>query len=42
MELEDGDVVAMAVKETPLLWRTFPEGRVSLSGGGAVAMGYGR
>jgi hypothetical protein len=35
--LEDGDVVAMAVKETPLLWRTFPEGRVTLSEGGAVA-----
>jgi hypothetical protein len=37
MELEDGDVVAMAVKETPLLWRTFAEGRVTLSEGGAVA-----
>jgi hypothetical protein len=37
MELEDGDVVAMAVKETPLLWRTFAEGRVTVSEGGAVA-----
>jgi hypothetical protein len=26
-ELEDGDVVAMAVKETPLLWRTVAEGQ---------------
>jgi hypothetical protein len=37
MELEDGDVVAMAVKEAPLLWRTFAEGRVTLSEGGPVA-----
>jgi hypothetical protein len=37
MELEDGDVVAMAVKERPLLWRTFAEGFVTLSEGGAVA-----
>jgi hypothetical protein len=37
MKLEDGDVVAMAVKETPLLWRTVAEGRVTLSEGGAVA-----
>jgi hypothetical protein len=37
MGLEDGDVVAMAVKETPLLWRTFAEGSVTLSEGGAVA-----
>jgi hypothetical protein len=37
MELEDGDVVAMAVKATPLLWRTFAEGHVTLSEGGAVA-----
>jgi hypothetical protein len=37
MEFEDGDVVAMAVKEAPLLWRTFAEGRVTLSEGGAVA-----
>jgi hypothetical protein len=36
-ELENGDVVAMAVKEVPLLWRTFAEGRVTLSEGGAVA-----
>jgi hypothetical protein len=37
MVLDDGDVVAMAVKETPLLWRTFAENRVSLSEGGAAA-----
>jgi hypothetical protein len=37
LELEDGDVVAMAVKEVPLLWWTFAEDRVSLSEGGAVA-----
>jgi hypothetical protein len=37
MGLEDGDVVAMAVKETPLLWRTVAEGRVTVSEGGAVA-----
>jgi hypothetical protein len=37
MELKDGDVVAMAVKETPLLWRTVAEGFVTLSEGGAVA-----
>jgi hypothetical protein len=37
MGLKDGDVVAMAVKETPLLWRTFVEGCVTLSEGGAVA-----
>jgi hypothetical protein len=35
--LVDGEIVAMAVKELPLLWRTFPEGRVTLSEGGAVA-----
>jgi hypothetical protein len=37
MGLEDGNVVAMAVKEMPLLWRTFAEDRVTLSEGGAVA-----
>jgi hypothetical protein len=37
MELGDGDVVAMAVKEVPLLWRTFAEDRITLSEGGAVA-----
>jgi hypothetical protein len=37
MELEDGDLVAMAVKDLPpLLWRTFAEDRVTLSEGGAV------
>jgi hypothetical protein len=35
--LEEGAVVAMAVKEPPLLWRTFPEDCVELSEGGAVA-----
>jgi hypothetical protein len=34
----DGEVVAMAVKELPpFVWRTFAEGRVALSEGGAVA-----
>jgi hypothetical protein len=37
MMLADGEIVAMAVKETPLLWRTFPADRVTLSDGGAVA-----
>jgi hypothetical protein len=37
MGLEDGDVVAMAVKEEPLLWRSVAEGRVVLSEGGEVA-----
>jgi hypothetical protein len=37
MELEEGDVVAMAVKEVPLLWWTFPADRITLSEGGAVA-----
>jgi hypothetical protein len=36
--LEEGAVVAMAVKESPpLLWRTFPEEYVKLSEGGTVA-----
>jgi hypothetical protein len=37
MLLGDGEIVAMAVKESPLLWRTFPADRVTLSEGGAVA-----
>jgi hypothetical protein len=38
MLLGDGEVVAMAVKEMPpLVWRTFAEGCVALSEGGAVA-----
>jgi hypothetical protein len=37
MLLGDGEIVAMAVKESPLLWRTFPEDRVTLSEDGAVA-----
>jgi hypothetical protein len=44
MLLGDGEIVAMAVKESPpLLWRTFPAGRVALSEDDAVAtqtMGY--
>jgi hypothetical protein len=37
MLLADGEIVAMAVKESPLLWRTFPADHVTLSEGGAVA-----
>jgi hypothetical protein len=37
MALEEGAVVAMAVKESPLLWRTFPEEFVELREGGTVA-----
>jgi hypothetical protein len=37
LTLEDGAVLAMAVKESPSLWRTFPEEYVELSEGGAVA-----
>jgi hypothetical protein len=29
--LGDGELVAMAVKEAPLIWRTYPGGRVALS-----------
>jgi hypothetical protein len=35
--LEEGAVVAMAVKEPPLLWRTFQKDLVELSEGGTVA-----
>jgi hypothetical protein len=35
--LGDGEVLAMAVKESPLLWRAFAEDRVTLSERGAVA-----
>jgi hypothetical protein len=35
--LEEDAVVAMAVKETPLLWRTFPDEYAKLSEGGTVA-----
>jgi hypothetical protein len=35
--LKEGAVVAMAVKESPLVWRTFPEEYVKLSEDGAVA-----
>jgi hypothetical protein len=37
MALEEGALVAMAVKESPLLWRTFSEEYVKLSEGGTVA-----
>jgi hypothetical protein len=37
LALEEGALVAMAVKESPLLWRTFPEETVELSEGGTVA-----
>jgi hypothetical protein len=37
MALEEGAVVAMAVKESPLVWRTFPDEFVELSEGGIVA-----
>jgi hypothetical protein len=36
MLLGDGETVAMAVKESPLLWRTFAVDSVTLSEGGAV------
>jgi hypothetical protein len=37
LALEEGAVVAMAVKDSPLVWRTFPEEYVELSEGGTVA-----
>jgi hypothetical protein len=37
MLLGDGEIVAMAVKESPLLWRTFAADSVALSEDGAVA-----
>jgi hypothetical protein len=37
MALEDGAVVTVAVKESPLLWRTCPDEYVELSEGGTVA-----
>jgi hypothetical protein len=40
MSLDEGAVVAMAVKESPLLWRTFPEEYVELSEGGTVATAF--
>jgi hypothetical protein len=40
LALEEGAVVAMAVKEVPpLVWRTFPDEFVELSEGGTVATG---
>jgi hypothetical protein len=38
MLLGDGETVAMAVKESPLLWRTFAADRVTLSEDGAVGI----
>jgi hypothetical protein len=35
--LGDGEVIAMAVKELPLMWRTFAKDRVTLSESGTVA-----
>jgi hypothetical protein len=40
MALEEDAVVAMAVKESPLLWRTFSDEYVKLSGGGTVATAF--
>jgi hypothetical protein len=37
LALEEGAVVAMAVKESPFLWRTFPDDYVELSEDGTVA-----
>jgi hypothetical protein len=37
LALEEGAVVAMAVKELPLVWRTFPDKYVKLSEDGTVA-----
>jgi hypothetical protein len=37
IELGDGQMVAMAVKEEPLVWRNCDEEKVTLSEGGAVA-----
>jgi hypothetical protein len=37
MVLGDGEIVAMAVKESPLLWRIFAADLLALSEGGAVA-----
>jgi Flp pilus assembly protein TadD len=39
-ELEGGQMVAMAVKELPLVWRTCDEDVVTISEGGAVATCY--
>jgi hypothetical protein len=40
MALEEGAVVAMAVKQLPFLWRTFPDKYVELSEGGTVATAF--
>jgi hypothetical protein len=37
LPLEEGALITMAVKESPLLWRTFPDDYVELSEGGTVA-----
>jgi hypothetical protein len=36
-ELADGDVITLAVRDTPLVWRTCNEDEVELSADGAVA-----
>jgi hypothetical protein len=37
LPLEEGALITMAVKESPLLWRTFPDDYVELGDGGTVA-----
>jgi hypothetical protein len=37
LPLVEGAIITMAVKETPLLWRTFPDDNVEVSDGGTVA-----
>jgi hypothetical protein len=41
-ELENGEMVAMAVKEPPLVWQTCDEKKVTLSENGAVATKMGQ
>jgi hypothetical protein len=36
LSLEEGAIITMAVKEPPLLWRTFPDEDVELGDGGTV------
>jgi hypothetical protein len=40
LALEAGTVVAMAVKESPLVWQTFPDECVKLSEGGTLAAAF--
>jgi hypothetical protein len=37
LALADGAIITMAVKESPFLWRTFPDENVEVSEGGTVA-----